>query len=208
VPTSIETWRGQYLGVELRWFRLPDDVVATDYDALSPAERSRAAQFTAARRRVEYVASRAHLRRSLGETLGVVPASIPISPDDFGKPQHSGDVEFNLSHSARAVLIGWGDRPLGVDLEAAQRATHYIGRLAIVTDVRSVLSVELIAAFTVVEAATKAVGRGLAAMKGLRIEGVDPDGSICFASMHSQRKIRAMPVPVPEGYVGAVAVLD
>lgn len=205
---SIDTWRGRSLGVELRWFRLPKDIVPADLDVLSPEERTRSADFTAARRRLEYVASRARLRRCLGEALHVAPSSIQISPDDFGKPQHSGDVEFNLSHSAGAVLIGWGDRPIGVDLEAAKRATQHIGRLRIVADVREAMSIELIAAFTLVEATTKALGRGLAAVRGLRIASVAASGEIRFTSPGIERPIRAVAVPVPDGYVGAVAVLD
>jgi phosphopantetheinyl transferase len=148
------------------------------------------------------------LRRSLGEALRVAPSGIAISPDDFGKPQHSGGVEFNLSHSAGAVLIGWGDRPVGVDLEAAKRATQHIGRLRIVADVRDAMSIELIAAFTLVEATTKALGRGLAAVRGLRIGGVAASGEIRFMSPGVDRPIRAIAVPVPKGYVAAVAVLD
>ena len=194
--------------MELRWFRLPKEISPADLDVLSPEERARSTDFTAARRRLEYVASRACLRRCLGEALHVAPSSIPISPDDFGKPQHSGDVEFNLSHSAGAVLIGWGDRPVGVDLEAAKRATQHIGRLRIVADVRDAMSIELIAAFTLVEATTKALGRGLAAVRGLRIGSVAASGEIRFTSPGIERPIRAIAVAVPEGYVAAVAVLD
>lgn len=206
--TSIDTWQGRSLGAELRWFRLPKDILPADFDVLSAEERARSADFTAARRRLEYVASRARLRRSLGEALHVAPSVIPISPDAFGKPQHSGDVQFNLSHSAGAVLIAWGDRPIGVDLEAAKRATQHIGRLRIVADVRDAMSIELIAAFTLVEATTKALGRGLAAVRGLRIGSVAASGEIRFTSPGRQRPIRAIAVDVPDGYVGAVAVLD
>jgi 4'-phosphopantetheinyl transferase len=206
--TTTDRWRGRALDVELRWFRLPKEISPADLDVLSAEERTRSADFKAARRRLEYVASRARLRRSLGEALRVAPSSIAISPDDFGKPQHSGGVEFNLSHSAGAVLIGWGDRPVGVDLEAATRATQHIGRLRIVADVRDAMSIELIAAFTLVEATTKALGRGLAAVRGLRIDSVAASGEIRFTSPGIERPIRAIAVAVPEGYVAAVAVLD
>jgi len=208
LTTPIDTWQGRHLDVELRWFRLPAEITAADMDVLSAEERTRSADFTARKRRLEYVASRACLRRSLGDALRVSPSTIPISPDDFGKPQHSGNVEFNLSHSAGAVLIGWGDRPLGVDLEAAKRATQHIGRLRIVAQVREALSIDLITAFTLVEAATKALGRGLAAVKGLRIDDVVGSGELRFTSPAAARPIRATTVPVPDGYVGAVAVLD
>ncbi len=201
-----EPWRGLCLGVELRWWWLPDQITATELALLSDDERERAAGFKAERRRIEYVASRAHLRRALSAELGVTPSSIPISPDDSGKPQHAGGVQFNLSHSAQAVLIGWGERALGVDLEASQRRTQHISRLRIVAEVRQAASVELISAFTLVEAATKAIGRGLAAVRGLRLDGVVGAGEVRFLS--DAQRIRASVVAVPEGYVGAVAVLD
>lgn len=204
----MQMWRGRCLDVELRWSLLPEAIAVADLEMLSPEERARAAEFKAMRRRVEYVASRAQLRRSLAVVLGVPPSTIPISPDDFGKPQHSGSLEFNLSHSARAVLIGWGDHPLGVDLEAADRATQHIGRMRIVAQVRDAMSIEPIAAFTLVEATTKALGRGLAAVRGLRLDSVADSGEIRFASPLVERPIRAIAVPVPAGYVGAVAVLD
>jgi 4'-phosphopantetheinyl transferase len=203
-----ETWRGRYLDVELRWFGLPDEVSASDFAVLSNEERARSTEFAAMRRRVEYVASRARLRRSLAEVLHVPAPTIPISADDFGKPQHAGRLEFNLSHSARAVLIGWGDRPVGVDLEAAQRATTRIERLRIVAEVRNAMAVEVIAAFTLVEAATKAIGRGLAAIGKLEIDRVDSSGEIRFTSADAAAPIRAIALPLPDGYVGAVAVLD
>ncbi len=201
-----EPWRSLCLGVELRWWRLPDEVTTTELDLLSHDERKRAAGFKVERRRVEYVASRAYLRRALGEVLGVTPSSIPINPDDSGKPQHSGGVQFNLSHSAQAVLIGWSERALGVDLEASQRRTQHISRLRIVAEVREAASVELISAFTLVEAATKAIGRGLAAVRELRLDGIVGDGGIRF--MSDAQRIRASVVSVPEGYVGAVAILE
>ena len=117
----VELWRGRGLGVELRCWQLPETVSDIERDFLSNHERARAAGFKLERRRVEYIASRAYLRRALAEVLGAAPSSIPITPDDAGKPQHAGGLQFNLSHSANAVLIGWGERPLGVDLEASQR---------------------------------------------------------------------------------------
>jgi 4'-phosphopantetheinyl transferase len=203
----IEPWHGRTLEVELRAFALPEDVDDDDLAQLSDAERARAAGFSAQRRRVEYVTARAHLRRTLGAVLGAAPASIPIVADDFGKPQHSGDVQFNLSHSGRAVLIGWGARPLGVDIETARRPARYIGRLRIVADVVGATSIEPVAAFTLVEAASKAVGRGIGAMKGMTLIDVGRSGELRFATS-AGATIRAAAVPLTDDYVAAVAVLD
>jgi 4'-phosphopantetheinyl transferase len=203
----IDEWFGRVLGVELRAYPLPQRLVEADLAQLSAAERSRAAGFSAPRRRVEYITARAHLRRALGALLGAPPPTIPIDADDFGKPQHAGGVQFNLSHSGRAVLIGWGARPLGVDIETAQRPARYIGRLEIVADVIASTSLAPVAAFTLVEAASKAIGRGIGALKGLSLLGIDAANELRF-STRDGATIRAAPVALGRDYVAAVAVLD
>ena len=204
---SNESWRGVYLGVDLLWSRLPGSITAADLDALSEDERTRADALTAPRRRLEYVGARAQLRRTLGAVLQVSPASVPIEVDEFGKPQPTaGAIQFNLSHSAGALLIGWGDRPLGVDLERAARSIRHILRVRIVGEVSQAAAIEPIAAFTLVEAATKALGRGLGAIGDLRLEEVGEGGELHFSAPHTPL-ICACLVPLPEAYVGAVAVV-
>jgi len=203
----IDEWSGRVLDVELRAYALPERLVAADLAQLSAAERSRAEGFSASRRRVEYVTARAHLRRTLGAILGAPPPTIPIDADDFGKPQHAGGLQFNLSHSGRAVLIGWGARPLGVDIETTRRPARYIGRLRIVAAVVAATSLEPVAAFTLVEAASKAIGRGIGALKGMSLVGVDAANELRFAT-RGGATIRAAPVALGEDYVAAVAVLD
>jgi len=203
----IDEWRGRVLGVELRTVALPERLDEDDLDLLSDAERARAAGFSAPRRRIEYVTARAHLRRTLAIVVGASPAAIPIVADDFGKPQHAGGLQFNLSHSGRAVLIGWGSRPLGVDIETAQRPARYIGRLKIVADVVAATALEPVAAFTLVEAASKAVGRGIGALKGMSLLGVDAANEVRFTTRDGVA-IRAAGVALAKDYVAAVAVLD
>jgi 4'-phosphopantetheinyl transferase len=203
--SAIQPWRGRVLDVELRAFPLPERLDEADLDQLSDAERRRAAGFSALRRRVEYVTARAQLRRTLGAVLGVAPRAIPIVADDFGKPQHADGLQFNLSHSGRAVLIGWGPRPLGVDIETAQRRARYVGRLKIVADVVAVTSLEPVAAFTLVEAAAKALGRGIGALKGLALLGVGSE--VRFATREGVM-IRAAAIALAKDYVAAVAELD
>jgi len=205
MTTPVELWRGRCLDVELRCWQLPISVSDVEGVLLSHDERERAAGFKLERRRVEYVASRAYLRRALADVLGTEPSSIPITPDDAGKPQHAGGLQFNLSHSANAVLVGWGERPLGVDLEAAARKTQHIARMRIVAEIRDTASVSAIAAFTLVEAASKAIGRGLIAVRGLRLDAVVSVGDLNLLS--GSQRIRATALAVPESYVAAVAVL-
>ena len=204
---AIEPWRGRSLGVELRAFALPDVLDSNDLDQLSKPERERAAGFSAERRRVEYVTARAQLRRTLGAVLGVEPPTLPIVADDFGKPQHADGLQFNLSHSGRAVLIGWGARPLGVDIETAGRPARYIGRLRIVTEVVAATALHPVAAFTLVEAASKAVGRGIGALKGMTLLEVNAPGELRFET-RERVVIRARALSLSRDYVAAVAVLD
>ena len=205
---AIGSWRGAYLGVELLWSRLPASIDAADLELLSEAERGRAAAFRASRRWLEYVGARVQLRRTLGVILRVAPGTVAIGIDEFGKPQPLvGGTQFNLSHSAGALLIGWGSRPLGVDLEAAARQPRHIGRLRIIKEVCGAVAMNPIAAFTLVEATAKALGRGLGALRGLHLAGVVGSGEFQFVTQ-SGASIHATRVPVPHTYVGAVAVLD
>jgi phosphopantetheinyl transferase len=205
LPT-FERWRGAGLGVGLVCLPLPDVVSDADLALLSDEERMRATHFGAPRRRVEYVAARAHLRTTLAAVLGQAPERIEIDADEFGKPQLVADgVQFNLSHTAGAVLIGWGPRPLGVDLEKATRSTTYIQRLPLLREINAASGIGSIAAFTLIEAALKAFGRGLRAAKGLRLDHVDAAGIYVFAM--ESGAIDAVLLPLPPDYVGAVAVV-
>ena len=207
MPPTIEPWRGSDLGVTLACTPLPDAVSDRDLALLSPAERARANAFGAARRRVEYVAARARLREALAGVLGEAPDQVAIDADEFGKPQAvANGVQFNLSHTAGAVLIGWGPRPLGVDLERAALATTYIQRLPLLRQISAAAGVGTVAAFTLVEAALKAFGQGLRAAKGLRLERIEPDGTCVFA-MERPGAIQARLLPLPRDYVGSVAVV-
>ena len=203
---TFEQWRGAGLGVTLVCSSLPDAVSDDDLAFLSDEERARATTFGAARRRVEYVASRAHLRGILGGVLGRAPNQIKIDADEFGKPQMLPDgVQFNLSHTAGAVLIGWGAKPLGVDLEKATRSTKYIQRLPLLRKIHATSGIGSLAAFTLVEAALKAFGRGWRGAKHLRLDHVDSAGTCVFAM--ESAAIEAVLLPLPPDYVGAVAVV-
>lgn len=203
---SIESMlRGVRLGIDWVWSPLPVVITQADLALLSPIEHARAADFAAPRRHLEYVAARAMLRRTLGAALGVAPTAVEIEVDAFGKPQSpAGGLQFNISHSAGGLLIGWGTRPLGVDLEAAARRPRHIARVRIVADVCDALGVDVIVAFTLVEAATKALGRGVGALRGLRLDGVVRQDEVRLASPDGVLICTAR-VPVPEVYAGAVA---
>lgn len=90
---------------------------------LSPDERQRANRFVLLRDRQRFITRRAHLRRLLGERLGVPAESIRLCSGIHGKPalaeplQKSG-VTFNLSHSGDLTAYAFATRiQIGVDVE-------------------------------------------------------------------------------------------
>jgi len=202
--TGLEMRRTRVLDVELAWLPLAQVDVAADATVLSAAEAERAAKLRAAARRREYVAAHVLLRRVLGDVLGVPPAQLGIALQAHGKPYlRDVAIHFNLSHAGDALLLGWGYAPLGVDVERAARATRYIERLALVRELRAV-GVAPLAAFTLIEAALKADGRGLGGLRSLRLLSTDQTTYTFELASH---RIAATGVPLPDGYVGAVATL-
>jgi hypothetical protein len=200
-------WRGTCLGVELACLPLPGVVRAQDLAVLSDGERSRASAFGAPGRRLEYVGSRGHLRRTLAIAIGQTPEGIVIVADEYGKPRLADEkLQFNLSHAADAVLIGWGPRPLGVDLESARRTSRYIDGQPLLMEICHARGIGVVAAFTLVEASLKAFGRGLGIFKQLRLDRIGDAGE-CVFTVAAFGTVHAASVPVPSDYVGAVAVV-
>ncbi len=91
------------------WARRRDGV-------LSREEMERAARFVFPRLGEAWAGARVLLREVLGRVTLMPAAHVRIRVGEFGKPSVDG-VEFSLSHTGSAVLIGLGDLPLGVDVE-------------------------------------------------------------------------------------------
>jgi len=201
---DFEAWQGRVLDVELRCLPLTDLDSTVTAGELSAAEASYANSLRAVRRQREYVGARVLLRRVLADVLGLPPRELAIARTERGKPYlRDGAVQFNLAHAGEAVLIGWGDRPLGVDVERAARATRYIERVELVRDLTAT-GVAPLTAFTLIEAALKAEGRGLRGLRSLRL--VHHEGGRYRFELHG-RAIDAERVVLPGDYLGAVATL-
>jgi 4'-phosphopantetheinyl transferase len=106
------------------WFvslaAVPADAENLAAAILSKDERKRAAGFYFERQRQCYIRSHAALRLLLGRYLMTAPDAIAIVADTYGRSMlaaRAGDLEFNLSHSGDAVLVGVSLHPLGVDIE-------------------------------------------------------------------------------------------
>jgi len=158
-------------------FRLdpPDDSVKRLEVTLADDERARAQRFYFERHRRRFIVGRGTLRAILGRYLHQKPESLRFGYGMHGKPavEGSGDLHFNLSHSAEAGLLGVArGREIGVDLEQVRPREH-LDELAQrffapseVTDLEAVEAAAREQAFfncwTRKEAFLKAGGEGLA----------------------------------------------
>jgi 4'-phosphopantetheinyl transferase len=165
---------------------------------LSDGERERAARIVAPRAAERFATTRACLRLVLAERLGLDPARVGFTAGEQGKPALAGDERwrFNVAHSGTLAAIALSDdREVGVDVERVdeRRPAEALARRALPPEAQATLQGltgrALAEAFTARwaerEALVKAAGTGLA--------GPATTG---FA---------ARPLPVPEGYAGAVA---
>ncbi|MET9851925.1 4'-phosphopantetheinyl transferase superfamily protein [Streptomyces sp. NPDC006450] len=92
---------------------------------LDDAERDRLQRTRRAADRDQYRVAHVVLRQLLGERLGQDPAQVrfvrepcPGCGAPHGRPAVPGTpLHFSLSHAGDAVLVGFADRPVGVDIE-------------------------------------------------------------------------------------------
>jgi 4'-phosphopantetheinyl transferase len=158
--------------------RLDGSAVWPLFDALAVEEKSRAARLRDTSRRASFVVAHACLRLVLARSLRIPCASIgyrrvhgkPVLEDGFASP----GLDFSLSHSSDAVLIGLrvGGR-IGVDIEridAAHPLLQHAHRVCSDEELRLAphgggepAARWLFARWTRKEACLKAVGTGLAA---------------------------------------------
>ena len=70
----------------------------------------------------EYRISRGMIREALSDLFGIPPLDIPLSAPP-GKPPllREGWGKINFSHCKDALLIGWSDQNIGVDIERIDR---------------------------------------------------------------------------------------
>jgi len=104
---QVHVWRIQLSSIPL------------NEDALSEAERQRAARFHFDKDRDRYIVSHASLRDILSRYLQSEPHDLKFAANEFGKPfLPDHNIEFNLSHSGDLGLIAvTRGRKVGVDIE-------------------------------------------------------------------------------------------
>lgn len=100
---------------------------ARNAELLSLDEAARARRFHFEKDRVEFINSRAMLRKMVGSYLAVAPERVRFRYNDFGKPQlHESmqlpELGFNLAHSHGVTLVAATvGRSIGIDVEAVRR---------------------------------------------------------------------------------------
>lgn len=160
-------------GIDLWFVPLSRDLpVAECVRLLSPAEITRAHSFVNEGLHRSYCVSHACLRLILARYTTIAPGSHLFSQGLFGKPGLVfAGLEFNMSHSGDAILVGVAQRPVGVDVEHLDRARDLDDAAAVYLDPGEYAAVsrlpveqrrcELLRQWTCREACAKALGLGL-----------------------------------------------
>lgn len=196
------------------YYRLPNSPAAlagmTAY--VSGSDRHAARRHRHRERRRAFLIASALLRFALSEVLGRPPHRIalerrPQRRPRVVSPRWAGRVALSVAHTDRFVLVGVlpGRSRLGLDLEPAGRQTspHLAKRLPWPD---AVGVPDLLQRWTLVEAALKAHGRGIAGLSDLQLIGADHEG---WRFAIGAWQIRSAGLPGLAGYprdVAAVAV--
>lgn len=202
---------------------------------LDGAEQTRAGRFHFARDRRHYVASRALLRRLLGDALELPAPALVFEYGAQGKPALAASclpdrvLRFNLAHSASWAMFAltW-DREIGIDLESATRLKRDINALpglaARVLSPRELAiwqalpddaarDAAFLRAWTRKEAYVKATGKGLfdeLANIEVALDAAVPEPSLTLRSIPQEGETMRLwalhDLSAPDGFAAALAV--
>ena len=116
--------------VDLWWIDLDESVaLEVELSLLDAEERQRASRLRQPKHRDRFILAHSQLRRVLAQYLHQSPESIEFCRGARGKPailcRGGGEppLQFNLSHSGDAALIGVSRCPVGVDVEQLRTLT-------------------------------------------------------------------------------------
>jgi 4'-phosphopantetheinyl transferase len=185
--------------------------IDADWDVLTSDERARALRFLRHEDRVRMIATRAALRRLLGERIGAAPAALRFEAGPRGKPRLvDAGYEFNVSHSGAHALIAISPHlPVGVDIERIDETADVAGLASIALTADERVSLDRAGFFTrwvVKEAALKALGLGIA--EKLQAFSVWPGQGDLYDLRHDEAEwsdLRAARIEAPQGYAAALA---
>lgn len=182
-----------------------------DWDLLTAEERERALRFLQHEDRLPMIATRAALRRLLGERIGVAPSALRFEAGPRGKPRLAGGgYEFNVSHSGAHALIAISPQVhVGVDIERIDETADIAGLASIALTADERVSLDRAGFFerwVAKEAALKALGLGIA--EKLQAFSVWPGHGDLYDLRHGETEwgdLRAARLEAPQGYAAALA---
>ena len=211
------------LDVVAWWLTCAPPEVEALREYLSPDECARADRFLFPRARDHFVVGRGRLRQVLGGLCGCPPAAVRFAVAERGKPRlvdRNGRLRFNVAHSHDLMLCALTlDHEVGVDVERVRPDFDYAdlarrffaeGEVQALGRVPPALAQEaFFACWTRKEAVIKATGEGMARSLGSFAVTVDPARAALLsadASLGPPAEWSLLPVAVPSGYQGTVAV--
>lgn len=103
------------------WNMCPSHAYAKD---LRPHERERYQRITNEEVKISFVTAQVGLREVAARYCGRSPDEVLFQRGPHGKPHLPGGPEFNLSHTAGRVFSAFSARPVGLDVESADRSVH------------------------------------------------------------------------------------
>jgi 4'-phosphopantetheinyl transferase len=202
-------------------FDLAAAASAADRALLSEDERGRAMRFARPEDRLRYVATRAALRRLLGERLRCGPAQVRLLAGAWGKPGLAiraavgGWLDFNVSHAGAHALIALSDGgAVGVDIECrgplADR--HGLEQLVLSPQERRMEADQQLGFFerwVAKEAVLKAIGVGVGSdLQRLSVRAPGAEGGRRYRLDYAEPgwpRLGAWALDAPPGYAAAVA---
>ncbi len=112
--------------VQIHYNRIHWDQIEASFDEkvamLYPARREKVLRLKNRRAAIASVATGLYLQEIVKQELGIEPQDLVIKTNEHGKPSVVGHPEFffNISHSGDRVIIGFGNSPVGVDVELVE----------------------------------------------------------------------------------------
>ena len=99
------------------------------FEIASPQRQVRANRYVRWEDNVRCVVADALVRYAVNKSLGI--SEFTVTQDDGGKPYIQGQTgfHFNLSHSGQLVVIAYGDRPVGIDVQQVKTDTIKIKKI-------------------------------------------------------------------------------
>jgi 4'-phosphopantetheinyl transferase len=194
--------------------------------ALSDDESARADRFHFAQDRNRFIAARSLLRNIISRYLSCTPGEIRFVYQANGKPQladsisATGDLRFNLSHSADAAVYAISrGKDVGVDIELirpevpwAEVATSFFapGEIAKLYQLPADLrAIGFFNCWTRKEAYVKACGEGLSLPLDEFEVSLAPNEAPALLCAHDPNELgrwNLFEISPPEGFAGALAV--